>query len=61
LGNLLLFGISIKNAVLLIDFYQQHKDSGESPFKSAIESVRIHFRPVLMTAFGTIAGMIPIV
>jgi len=60
LGILLLFGIIIKNAVLLIDFYQQHRASGESPFESAIESVRVRFRPVLMTAFGTIAGMIPI-
>lgn len=60
LGILLLFGIIIKNAVLLIDFYQHHRASGESPFESAIESVRVRFRPVLMTAFGTIAGMIPI-
>lgn len=60
LGILLLFGIIIKNAVLLIDFYQHHRENGESPFKSAVESVRIRFRPVLMTAFGTIAGMIPI-
>ena len=60
LGILLLFGIIIKNAVLLIDFYQHHRESGESPYESAIESVRIRFRPVMMTAFGTIAGMIPI-
>ena len=60
LGILLLFGIIIKNAVLLIDFYQQHRAGGETPFESAIESVRVRFRPVLMTAFGTIAGMIPI-
>jgi len=60
LGILLLFGIIIKNAVLLIDFYQHHRESGESPFDSAVESVRIRFRPVMMTAFGTIAGMIPI-
>jgi multidrug efflux pump subunit AcrB len=60
LGILLLFGIIIKNAVLLIDFYQHHRASGESPFDSAVESVRVRFRPVLMTAFGTIAGMIPI-
>ena len=45
---------------MLIDFYQQHRTSGESPFDSAIESVRVRFGPVLMTAFGTIAGMIPI-
>jgi multidrug efflux pump subunit AcrB len=59
-GIMLLFGIIIKNSVLLIDFYQQHRKKGESPFESAMESVRVRFRPVLMTAFGTIAGMIPI-
>jgi len=60
LGILLLFGIIIKNAVLLIDFYQKYREGGEAPFKSAVESVRIRFRPVMMTTFGTIAGMIPI-
>ncbi len=60
LGILLLFGIIIKNAVLLIDFYQMHRNQGESAFESAVESVRVRFRPVMMTAFGTIAGMIPI-
>jgi len=60
LGILLLFGIIIKNAVLLIDFYQKYREGGENPFESAVESVRVRFRPVMMTAFGTIAGMIPI-
>ena len=60
LGILLLFGIIIKNTVLLIDFYQKYREGGETPFKSAVESVRIRFRPVMMTTFGTIAGMIPI-
>lgn len=60
MGILLLFGIIIKNAVLLIDFYQEYRAAGESPFESALESVRVRFRPVMMTAFGTIAGMIPI-
>jgi len=60
LGILLLFGIIIKNAVLLIDFYQEYRAGGDSPFESAVESVRVRFRPVMMTAFGTIAGMIPI-
>ena len=60
LGILLLFGIIIKNAVLLIDFYQNIRESGETPFESAKEAVRVRFRPVMMTAFGTIAGMIPI-
>ncbi|MCA1766069.1 MAG: efflux RND transporter permease subunit, partial [Desulfobulbaceae bacterium] len=59
-GIMLLFGIIIKNSILLIDFYQQHRRKGELPFESAVESVRVRFRPVMMTAFATIAGMIPI-
>ena len=58
-GVLLLFGIIIKNSILLIDFYQHYRKN-ESAFDSAMESVRVRFRPVMMTAFGTIAGMIPI-
>jgi len=60
LGILLLFGIIIKNAVLLIDFYQNNRESGEGAFESAIEAVKVRFRPVMMTAFATSAGMIPI-
>jgi multidrug efflux pump subunit AcrB len=59
-GILLLFGIIIKNAVLLIDFYKEYEKEGKAPFQAAVESVRVRFRPVMMTAFGTIAGMIPI-
>ncbi len=58
-GILLLFGIIIKNSILLIDFYQHYRKK-ESAFESALESVKVRFRPVMMTAFGTIAGMIPI-
>lgn len=60
LGILLLFGIIINNAILLIDFYQNYRQSGKSPYESSIEAVKIRFRPVMMTAFATIAGMIPI-
>ncbi len=59
-GILLLFGIIIKNAVLLIDFYKEYEKEGKTPFEAALESIRVRFRPVMMTAFGTIAGMIPI-
>ncbi len=59
-GILLLFGIIIKNAVLLIDFYKEFEHSGKTPFEAAKEAIRVRFRPVFMTAFGTIAGMIPI-
>jgi len=38
LGILLLFGIIIKNAVLLIDFYQKYKEGGESPLKVQLKA-----------------------
>jgi multidrug efflux pump subunit AcrB len=60
LGILLLFGIIIKNAILLVDFYQDSRQAGMAPFDAAKESVRVRFRPVMMTAFATIAGMVPI-
>jgi multidrug efflux pump subunit AcrB len=59
-GVLLLFGIIIKNGVLLVDFYKNYRKRGNAPFESALKSVKIRFRPVMMTAFGTIAGMLPI-
>jgi len=60
LGILLLFGIVIKNAVLFVDFYQEYKAEGDSPFESAMEAMRVRYRPIMMTTFGTIAGMLPI-
>ncbi|NPA50193.1 MAG: efflux RND transporter permease subunit [Epsilonproteobacteria bacterium] len=59
-GILLLFGIIIKNSVLLIDFYKEYEKKGIPPFESALAAIKVRFRPVMMTAFGTIAGMIPI-
>ena len=60
LGILLLFGIVVKNAILYVDFFQIYNEQGEEPFASAIKALRVRFRPILMTSFGTMAGMIPI-
>ncbi|WP_457748850.1 efflux RND transporter permease subunit [Sulfurimonas sp.] len=60
LGVLLLFSIVVKNAVLFVDFYQEYKEDGDSPFESALEAMRVRYRPIMMTTFGTIAGMLPI-
>ena len=58
-GILLLFGIVINNTILVTDFYRKYR-AKEGPFESAMESIKVRFRPVMMTTFGTIAGMIPI-
>ncbi len=58
-GVLLLFGIVINNTIMITDFYRKYRLK-ETPFNSAMESIKVRFRPVMMTTFGTIAGMIPI-
>lgn len=58
-GVILLFGIIIKNAVLFVDFYKDIRKQRDA-FNSALESLKLRYRPILMTSFGTMAGMLPI-
>jgi len=58
-GILLLFGIVINNTIIITDFYKKYRLK-EGAYESAMESIKVRFRPVMMTTFGTIAGMIPI-
>jgi multidrug efflux pump subunit AcrB len=60
LGIILLFSIIIKNSILIVDFIQGAREAGSSPMQAAVDSIKLRYRPILMTAFGTIAGMIPI-
>jgi multidrug efflux pump subunit AcrB len=60
MGLFLLFGIIIKNAVLFVDFYQEYKEEGGEPFDSALKALKIRYRPIMMTSFGSMAGMLPI-
>jgi len=60
LGTVLLFSIVIKNSILMVDFIRERRDAGASALEAAAGAVRLRYRPILMTAFGTIAGMIPI-
>ncbi len=60
LGIILLFSIIIKNSILIVDFIQGAREKGSDPMQAALDSIKLRYRPILMTAFGTIAGMIPI-
>lgn len=59
-GLILLAGIVVKNSILLIDFILEARASGDSLEEAILGSVRVRTRPILMTAFGTAAGMVPI-
>ena len=60
MGVILLAGIVVKNSILLIDFVEMEKEKGANTLDALRGSVRVRTRPILMTAFGTAVGMIPI-
>jgi len=60
MGLILLAGIIVKNSILLIDFIKEARERGASLKEAIIDSVRVRTRPVLMTAFATSVGMVPI-
>lgn len=57
----MLIGLLGKNAVLIVEFAVQKHRSGASVFKAAVEGAAVRFRPILMTSFAFVAGLIPLV
>ena len=60
LGLVMLIGLLGKNAVLIIEFAVQKQAQGLSVKEAAIEGAKARFRPILMTSFAFIAGLIPL-
>jgi hydrophobic/amphiphilic exporter-1 (mainly G- bacteria), HAE1 family len=60
-GLVMLVGLLGKNAVLIVEFAVQKGKQGASVLEAAIEGARVRFRPILMTSFAFIAGLIPLV
>ncbi|CAN4274471.1 AcrB Cation/multidrug efflux pump [Methylophilaceae bacterium] len=60
-GLVMLVGLLGKNAVLIVEYAVQKHGQGMSIKEAAIESARARFRPILMTSFAFIAGLIPLV
>jgi HAE1 family hydrophobic/amphiphilic exporter-1 len=60
IGVVLLMGIVAKNAILLIDFAKWSEEAGMERREALIQAGRVRLRPILMTTFALIAGMIPV-
>jgi HAE1 family hydrophobic/amphiphilic exporter-1 len=60
-GLIMLIGLLGKNAVLIVEFAVQKHNKGATVLEAAIEGSRARFRPILMTSFAFIAGLIPLV
>lgn len=60
LGVIALFGMIIRNSVILIDQIQQHLATGEKLIDAIIDSAVLRFRPIMLTAAAAILGMLPL-
>jgi len=61
IGLIMLVGLLGKNAVLIVEFAVQKRHEGSSIIDAAIEGAKVRFRPILMTSFAFIAGLIPLI
>ena len=56
----MLIGLLGKNAVLIVEFASHRHSQGLSVYRAALEGARVRFRPILMTSFAFVAGLIPL-
>ncbi|MEM0897124.1 MAG: multidrug efflux RND transporter permease subunit [Verrucomicrobiota bacterium] len=60
IGLIVLVGLASKNAILIVEFAKQLEDEGKDRFAAALEAARLRLRPILMTAFAFILGVLPL-
>ena len=60
-GLVMLVGLASKNAILIVEFAEQLRERGMTILESAVEAARIRLRPILMTSFAFILGVVPLV
>jgi multidrug efflux pump len=61
IGLMVLVGLACKNAILIVEFARELEMEGRTPVQAAIESCRLRLRPILMTSFAFIMGVVPLV
>jgi HAE1 family hydrophobic/amphiphilic exporter-1 len=60
IGLIMLIGLAAKNAILIVEFAKMERDAGKGVMESALNAARLRFRPILMTAFAFILGVVPL-
>src|SRR3954447_23507025 len=61
IGLVVLVGLAAKNAILIVEFAKQAEEAGKDPVAAVVEACRLRLRPILMTAFAFILGVVPLV
>jgi multidrug efflux pump subunit AcrB len=59
-GFIVLIGLAAKNAILIVEFAKQLEDAGRDRFAAAVEAAHLRLRPILMTSFAFVCGVIPL-
>jgi len=60
-GFVVLVGLACKNAILIVEFARDRQQEGASPFDAAVDAARVRLRPIIMTSFAFIFGVLPLV
>ena len=60
IGIIMLIGLAAKNAILIVEFARERRAHGASIAEAAVDAARLRFRPILMTSFAFIIGVIPL-
>ncbi|MCQ2996409.1 efflux RND transporter permease subunit [Pseudomonas quasicaspiana] len=61
IGLIVLVGLACKNAILIVEFAKDKQSEGMSPLEAVLEACRLRLRPILMTSFAFIMGVVPLV
>jgi multidrug efflux pump len=60
IGLVVLVGLASKNAILIVEFAKQLQDEGKEAFEATVEASKLRLRPILMTSFAFILGVVPL-
>ena len=61
IGLITIIGLAAKNAILIVEFAKQAEERGATALQAAVEAARVRLRPILMTSFAFILGVLPLV
>src|SRR6202007_254990 len=61
IGFVVLVGLASKNALIIVELAKQQREEGKAPREATLEASRLRLRPILMTSFAFIFGVVPLV